>query len=58
VIDGENAPPRPEKTKEVPRKCDADRKPSDVALLFKVLTLGHPYQISDRELAFQVKAEA
>lgn len=55
LIDWEDFRPTLEKIREKPRKSHAGRKPYDVVLLFKMLVLGHLYNISDEELEFQVR---
>lgn len=55
LIDWEDFRSTLEKIREKPRKSNAGRKPYDVVLLFKMLVLGHLYNISDEELEFQVR---
>jgi len=55
LIDWEGFRPSLEKIREKPRKNKAGRKPYDAVLLFKILILGHLYNISDEELEFQVR---
>lgn len=55
LIDWEDFRPSLEKIREKPRKNKAGRKPYDAVLLFKILILGHLYNISDEELEFQVR---
>jgi hypothetical protein len=43
-----------EQIRQKPRKSNADRKPFDVVLMFKLLILQKLYNISDEELEYQV----
>ena len=55
LVDWEDFRPTLERIRNKPRKSNAGRKPYDAVLLFKILILGHLYNISDEELEFQVR---